>query len=471
MQASSARPKAPQGTQGRIVANIMYNYELIKTAAKRTQEELIWQEVPSVQALRFSNHWVHSFLQRAGFRRRKITREDKKVPSLEEIWRIMGEGQAAYINGQFVPVQVLNMDETAFNFALGPLYMYIPTEQKRAHDSGATDAKARITAIVTVDGLGEFLPLIMIVKCSKSSSERADQTSMRVLDNLQREVLTRQKGWDMHIWENELTLPDKKGQLITKTHRVKYLRHTESGHIVTSQHKAWNDTVRICMWIDLVLKPGQEARGGKVQLWMDNCSCHITDVAEERMRAAGVVVSNFPPNMTAVLQVLDLVVNGPIKRHIRSWTADEIAQAFREYQRRWRNMESGLGKFCPPKAKVGPEMEKLFELVGNGEFAQQQFADTIKASFVKCGLTPSSGSTFEKFEMKELSGIVLYPTASASAVDYSVVEEQVQQAQVESLLDDLFVHGVDDDIDSDSDSDMDEDEEEEEALRILAVGW
>ena len=134
-------------------------------------------------------------------------------------------------------------------------------------------------------------------------------------------------------------------------------------------------------------------------------------------------------------------------------------------------MESGLGKFCPPKAKVGPAMEKLFELVGNGEFAQQQFADTIKASFVKCGLTPSSGSTFEKFEMKELSGIVLYPTASASAVDYSVVEEQVQQAQVESLLDDLFVHGVDDDIDSDSDSDMDEDEEEEEALRILAVGW
>ena len=222
----------------------------------------------------------------------------------------------------------------------------------------------------------------------------------------------------------------------------------------------------MCMWIDLVLTPGQTARGGKVQLWMDNCSCHITDVAEQRMRDAGVVVSNFPPLMTAVLQVLDLVVNGPIKRHIRSWTADVIAQAFHEYQRRWRNMESGLGKFRPPKAKVGPAMEKLFELVDNGEFAQKKFANTIEASFVKCGLTPSSGSTFEKFQMKELSGTVLYPTASASTVDYSVEVVPVEQErQVENLVDELFVHG--NDSDSDSDSELDEDEEEEWAYELI----
>jgi hypothetical protein len=224
------------------------------------------------------------------------------------------------------------------------------------------------------------------------------------------------------------------------------------------------------MWIDLVLVPGQQARGGKVQLWMDNCSCHITDVAEERMRQAGVLVSNFPPNMTALLQVLDLVVNGPIKRHIRSWTAHVIAAAFADYHRRWHNHESGLGKFRPPKAKVGPAMEKLFELVDCGEFAQPKFAATIKASFVKCGLTPSSpdGLTFEQFQEKELSGTVVYLPHSASAVDYSKVEA----VEVENLLDDLMVNGVDEDSDSDSDSgiDMDEEEEMEEAWAILQRG-
>ena len=134
-------------------------------------------------------------------------------------------------------------------------------------------------------------------------------------------------------------------------------------------------------------------------------------------------------------------------------------------------MESGLGKFRPPKAKVGPAMEKLFDLVDKGEFAQQKFAETIKASFVKCGLTPSSGLTFEKFQMEELSGIVKHPTAGSSDVDYSIVAEEVQQAQVENLVDDLFVYGMDDDdSSSDSGSDMDEDEEEEEAYRILGGG-
>lgn len=59
--------------------------------------------------------------------------------------------------------------------------------------------------------------------------------------------------------------------------------------------------------------------------------------------------------------------------------------------------------------------------------------------------------------MKELSGTVLYPTASASAVDYSV--------EVENLVDELFVHG--NDSDSDSGSELDEDEEEEWAYELI----
>lgn len=441
-----------------MIANIMYNYSIIKRAAKMAQEEEEWLGVPAVQNLQFSDCWVHSFLLRAEFRRRRITREDKPMPSLQEIWATMGGGQAVYTNGGFVPCQVLNMDETAFNFALGPTHMYVPQNQERAHDSGATDAKARVTAVVTVDGTGKFLPLMMIVKHSKDSKDSPDQTNMKIIDNLHRDLLTAEKGWVLKEWTAELTLPNKSKDMVTATHRVKYLEHSISGHIITSQHKAWNDTVRMCMWVDLVLLPAKEARGGKALLWMDNCSCHVTGIIEQRMQAGGVVVLNFPPNMTALLQVLDLVVNGPLKRHIRSWTADIIAAAFWEYRKRWKNKEAGLGKFRPPKAKVGPAMERLFDLVGTGNFSEPEFAHTVRESFVKCGLIPCSGPNeavrFEQFKEEKLTGYAKYVPTSAGDVDYSkmAVPDDVQQdQQVQAILDSI--------IDGDFDDDQDENEE------------
>jgi len=63
------------------------------------------------------------------------------------------------------------------------------------------------------------------------------------------------------------------------THKVKYLVHTgtetipATGNVITSQLKAWNDTVHMAMLIDLILKRGSEKRGG-VFLWMDNSGVH-----------------------------------------------------------------------------------------------------------------------------------------------------------------------------------------------------
>ena len=251
--------------------------------------------------------------------------------------------------------------------------------------------------------------------------------------------------------------------MVTAEHKVKYLRHAESGHIVTSQHKAWNDTVRMCLWVDLILKPAKDNREGKILLWMDNCSCHVTDIIEQRMQDAGIEVAKFPPNMTAVLQVLDLVVNGPLKRHIRSWTADEICAAFERYRERWRNMERGIGKFRAPKIKVGVAMEKFFQLVKTGEFAQDEFAQTIRESFVECGLTPCNAvgeaTRFRKFNSAKLSGCAKYIPSSAGDVDYSVNAVQLpnagqQQAQVEALVNQHLLGNFDEDDDGEG---MDDD--------------
>jgi hypothetical protein len=41
-------------------------------------------------------------------------------------------------------------------------------------------------------------------------------------------------------------------------YKINYLRHKETGAVITSQHRAWNDTdtARMAMWLDLVAGVG-----------------------------------------------------------------------------------------------------------------------------------------------------------------------------------------------------------------------
>ena len=48
-----------------------------------------WQEDEIIKRLKFSNKWTKSFLNRGNVTRRKITREDKAVPSDDEIHEIL----------------------------------------------------------------------------------------------------------------------------------------------------------------------------------------------------------------------------------------------------------------------------------------------------------------------------------------------------------------------------------------------
>lgn len=48
------------------------------------------------------------------------------------------------------------------------------------------------------------------------------------------------------------------------------------GHVICSQHKAWNDTIRMAMYIEQIMKPLHDKNGGKSLTWADNCGCHKT---------------------------------------------------------------------------------------------------------------------------------------------------------------------------------------------------
>ncbi len=84
-----------------------------------------------VPVLFFIHRWIKHFLDRRTVSRRKIIREKKNVPATAIIVEAMRKGQAAIINLRRASRQVLNLDETAVQWGLGPTHIYMPQNGDR----------------------------------------------------------------------------------------------------------------------------------------------------------------------------------------------------------------------------------------------------------------------------------------------------------------------------------------------------
>ena len=131
-----------------------------------------------------------------------------------------------------------------------------------------------------------------------------------------------------------LTMKHKKREDYTAEHKCWYIIQDGTGHVVTSQYQAWMDTVRMVMMIDLMWKPINDTDRGMLA-WMDNCGSHKTAAIEALLALLKIYFAWFTKNMTAILQMLDLIVNGPIKQNIRTKRAKTIYNAFREFKTKY----------------------------------------------------------------------------------------------------------------------------------------
>ena len=319
-------------------------------------------------------------------RRRKITTDDKKIPEDDEIVRIMKIGQDLIREFGYGPENILNMDETAFTYAIGPEYMYVPKDQSRAQNIGIPNMKLLITAVVAVFANGQFAPLMIIIKHSISSLERPDQSRMTVVRDLYKkdEGFGEKDGWKLILWEKKLTIGG-----ITADHKCYYIINKDTGEVITSQYKAWNDTVRMIMWLETIIKPLKE-KLGKLLIWFDNCGCHKTALVDDVINSLQIHVACLPPNMTGILQVLDLVVNGPLKAHSRKLRGCRIVACFQEFAQRYelethkRPEDRELLVFDPPKPSMLQGITDLFELFATG-FKEPKFQGGIVRSFISTG--------------------------------------------------------------------------------------
>ena len=179
--------------------------------------------------------------------------------------------------------------------------------------------KAYVGSSAIKGGMG---PQFLIIKCSATSH---DLSNTRVLQNLMQVAGFRASdGWALKFWTRTLTLNDKKGNPVTKTYKVPYMIHPD-GTVITIQHKAWMDTVRVIMWVDLLLGP---YKGERVALIWDNCGPHGVAAVLDVMEEWNIFQFPLPKNMTDKLQVMDLVVNGPLKAAIRRARASNLFDFF-----------------------------------------------------------------------------------------------------------------------------------------------
>ena len=168
-------------------------------------------------------------------------------------------------------------------------------------------------------------------------------------------------------------------------------------------------------------------------IWFDNCGCHKTAVVDDTISELGVQIACLPPNMTGILQVLDLVVNGPLKAHTKNLRRARIVEHFQEFIKDYKEESAKdvhvrtLPTFHPPKPEMLQGIQDLFDLIAGG-FREQKFVDGVKRSFVNTGCAPYDESDvsqpiFKQYSKHNLCGTMkIVPTGTSESFIYSSID-------------------------------------------------
>ncbi len=398
--------------QKNAAGDVAYSYDIIKSAAKMVQALPHWKDDQGIQKLKFSNHWVVGFLRRNSLRRRRVTTFDKQIPAASVIRSEMQKIQRKIREGGFPADCVLNADETGINYGAQPKNQYVPNDAARAKAPEGND-KARFTDLVWATSAGDVQAPFLIIKNSTSG---ADQTSSTILDEkhlMKEKGFSSADGWERKLWSRELTLQGKNKKETTIVYKRHYLIHAASGAIITANSSAWMDSVCMAMWIDLQLGPWVKRKNRPVLLIMDNCGPHNVTAIRDIFRENKVEVMTLPPNTTALLQPMDLVVNGPLKSALRRERIRNLHNAFLQFKadyaiytvRRQNNPSLRPPAFDPPKPSIHECLRFLLNTCQK-DMCSSSFKDGVKRSFIDVGLALGDDGTFNDFKVMKRHGTI-----------------------------------------------------------------
>jgi hypothetical protein len=486
-----------------IRGNIAVSYGIIRRAAEETKREPAFRLDRRVQSLKFSNKWIRLFLNRNKFTKKKINSKHKaNFPSdadinthLEQARRnlfcVPESNQSFMRNGPMKPSpdQIVNYDETAWHMTIDLQYLYSPTGVGRTlAPQGGNDARERITCIPTLLANGKLGPCMMILKDS-SSMGVADQTSMTVLDKCLQHLGARGSEWESGVYSVTLTKPkcrkrkrndsdnNEAGNNVTPRnnnvpssnysddneekldYKINYLRHKENGHIICSQSKAYNDSLRQCLFIDLILRNIQrKSPGNLLFVWSDNLGTHKTEEINakyisnihnqysyirepshdtepprgiEKKLLPDIRVGYLPPNTTAYLQPCDLLLNSLIKAFGRQLRNDLLYNDFQEWCKKMDELRKS-GEYDQKQnyffetSKVDYK-QRLFELIDfyDNNLISQLSQDTVEKCFIDSGLAPITKDPLADPAYWEKNYSASYGGASYKLIDISSKQKNV----------------------------------------------
>jgi hypothetical protein len=459
-----------------VLHNVVFSRPIIKEAAESVKGLLKYRDVEQIQRLSFSDGWINDFLTSQGFRLKKLTKEEKPTLSDAAVAELMSQRQNEIIKGNYTEDRVWNLDETALRYLLGPCRIYMPSGQNRGEF--ISDEKSRVTLVVNINAAGRFAPLMFIIKCSKSTKKsrvEGDESSTRVIQAMAKlPGFTEKDGWEKSaLWMGNYTVVGDTGPREREC-KVWFLRHSITGDVITCQAKAWNDTARMLMYVELILdpiaritRPAEQSgtrnkfnRGGHF-LWMDNFSVHNNKDVLQALTNKGVVVGFYPPNMTGDLQILDLVVNRLLKQLMRRLREGEIVEHFRKFKStllemkdKWSKQKLLSEKFRPPKPLLHDRILAMMNYVqqlSNGDGVKEIFfRESVRKTFLSTGSFHDGSERFVRY------------SSTASADQGAISAGRDRPLYIDMTLEDALedaVEGADvDDSDSDDENNDDSDD-------------
>ena len=142
------------------------------------------------------------------------------------------------------------------------------------------------------------------------------------------------------------------------------------------------------------MQPWRERKFGdlRCQITVDNVATHHAKEVEKAYERAGWLLNFFPPNMTRELQVMDLVVNGPIKKRLRKFRIDNMLsymESFRAQFFQATYQHQMIPKFAPPTPKYQDTVLQMLHMMET-TFKDKKIQDSIGRSFLKVGLSKNS---------------------------------------------------------------------------------
>ena len=228
-----------------------------------------------------------------------------------------------------------------------------------------------------------------------------------------------------------------RGAEATTTHFRPCLKHKD-GCVITVHRKAWMDSAGVAMWVATQLSSSAGRMGRRALVVWDNCGPHSAPAVRAALAEHDIRAETLPPRMTSVLQVMDLVVNGPLKAAIRGARARALFKYFQKWKFAWvkelaKSADArAMPAFAPPKPVLADGLRALLTACGDA-FIATDFQRGLRRAFEDVGLAPDASGRWTTYagHTRGLLSRVLAPADSAADDQFLLGDVAAELAMAE----------------------------------------